>query len=387
MGAFSEILSKKRYYSHSRLAMGLSVKVIGGGLAGLATSFHLAESGKCDRITVCDQRSSAGLGGASNVAAGLMHPFTPQGKFIYKGLEGFEESIRLVKFAEHFALGKSLLSPSSARIVRPCFSRKTLEEWRKASMVHNYWISELSVEEYIEGLGGGLHEEDLPLGVFSLRNVHVIDSPAYLKALWAAIQANFSDSCEIQWEQGYVERIEEEMQEYDTVVVASGAGVQRLWEGALPFNYVRGQNIYFDTNEVEAKSTFTGILSGEYVCRVGQALICGATHEYGELGALLDLPPDEAYAMNALGNKVKRLLPKIAEMKPRECKAGIRVNSPRSHLGRLPVIAQHPRLGCKAWLMTGFGSRGLIHHAVFGKMLARAIIEGRDVPPELGLEV
>ncbi len=367
------------------IGMGLSVKVIGGGLAGLATSYHLAQSGKCDRITVCDTSASPGLGGASGVAAGLMHPFTPQGKLIYLGLEGFEESEKLIKFAE--SSSNRLLSPSSARILRPCFTDKAMADWRKAASVHGDWVSEISVEEYTANVGHSLRVEDVPLGVFSLKNVHVIDSPAYLQALWAAIQTHYGESCSIEWEQVHVESIETEIDgKYDAVVVASGAGVQQLWrsEEPLPFTYVRGQNLYYELDEVESTSSLAGVLSGEYVCRAGQILVSGATHEYGELDMLLAMPPDAEYALNALAPKMDRLFPNLHGKKPIDCKAGIRVASPRSHLGRLPVIAQHPD-SSKAWLITGFGSRGLIHHAVFGKMLANAITGQEELPAELGL--
>ena len=126
-----------------------------------------------------------------------MHPFTPQGKLIYLGLEGFEESEKLIKFAE--SSSNRLLSPSSARILRPCFTDKAMADWRKAASVHGDWVSEISVEEYTANVGHSLRVEDVPLGVFSLKNVHVIDSPAYLQALWAAIQTHYGESCSIEW--------------------------------------------------------------------------------------------------------------------------------------------------------------------------------------------
>ena len=382
--------SDKRQYSRSAMSMGLSVKIVGGGLAGLATSYHLVESGKCERITICDTRSSPGQGGASSVAAGLMHPFTPQGKLIWAGLTGLEESVKLLKFAEPFSSsGRQLLSTPSARILRPCFTDKSLADWRKAASERSSWISEVSVEEYASNVGQSLREGDVPLGVFSINNIHVIDSPSYLQALWAGMLARYGDSCVMEWEQGHVESIEQEVQggRYDTVVVASGAGVQLLWGGAgpLPFTYVRGQNLYYEHEEAQCASNFTGTLSGEYVCRTGKVFVCGATHEYGELDALLAMPPSKEHASEALTPKVNRLYPRLRGKEPIDCKAGIRVASPRTHLGRLPVIAQHPLHGRKAWLISGFGSRGLIHHAVFGKMLARAITDQEELPAELGL--
>ena len=45
-----------------------------------------------------------GEGGASAVAAGLLHPFTPRGKLMWLGREGFESSLRLLKIAQQHAV-------------------------------------------------------------------------------------------------------------------------------------------------------------------------------------------------------------------------------------------------------------------------------------------
>ena len=57
------------------------IAVLGGGLAGLGTAAHLlleAES-TLRALHVFDQ-APPGEGGASAVAAGLLHPFTPRSK-------------------------------------------------------------------------------------------------------------------------------------------------------------------------------------------------------------------------------------------------------------------------------------------------------------------
>lgn len=68
--------------------------VIGGGFAGLATAYHLAAFGS--DVTVFDPHE-VGTGGASAVAAGLLHPLTPRGKLIWKGEEGFRAAKDLIE--------------------------------------------------------------------------------------------------------------------------------------------------------------------------------------------------------------------------------------------------------------------------------------------------
>lgn len=75
--------------------------VVGGGFAGLATAYHLAAFGS--EVTVFD-RQEVGTGGASAVAAGLLHPLTPRGKLIWKGEEGLAAAKEMIK-VRHDVLG------------------------------------------------------------------------------------------------------------------------------------------------------------------------------------------------------------------------------------------------------------------------------------------
>lgn len=68
--------------------------VIGGGFAGLATAYNLVTYGS--DVTVFDP-NEVGTGGASSVAAGLLHPLTPRGKIIWKGLEGLATAKELIQ--------------------------------------------------------------------------------------------------------------------------------------------------------------------------------------------------------------------------------------------------------------------------------------------------
>lgn len=71
--------------------------VVGAGFAGLATAYFLAAFGS--DVTVFDP-NEVGTGGASSVAAGLLHPLTPRGKLIWKGEEGFVAAVGLIEVKE-----------------------------------------------------------------------------------------------------------------------------------------------------------------------------------------------------------------------------------------------------------------------------------------------
>ena len=75
----------------------LHVGICGGGFSGMALAWHLVAKGAW--VTVLD-RERPGCGGASSVAAGILHPLTSRGKLIWKGEEGMEEALKLVGIAE-----------------------------------------------------------------------------------------------------------------------------------------------------------------------------------------------------------------------------------------------------------------------------------------------
>lgn len=68
---------------------GKHVTIVGGGLAGLSTAWHLATAEGVASITILDPRPP-GQAEASSVAGGLLHPLTPKSKLIWTGLKGFE---------------------------------------------------------------------------------------------------------------------------------------------------------------------------------------------------------------------------------------------------------------------------------------------------------
>jgi len=84
------------------------IGIVGGGLAGLSVAYHLLEHSSMlppnerPKVTVFDQASSPGIFGASAVAGGLLHPFTPRGKLVHLGKEGLEVSNRLIDAAKEF---------------------------------------------------------------------------------------------------------------------------------------------------------------------------------------------------------------------------------------------------------------------------------------------
>jgi hypothetical protein len=81
------------------------VAIIGGGLAGLSTAYHLLLHNTLNNnkeggihITIYDT-AKVGEGGASSVAGGLLHPFSPRGKLIHYGLCALDATNYLIQAA------------------------------------------------------------------------------------------------------------------------------------------------------------------------------------------------------------------------------------------------------------------------------------------------
>ena len=120
------------------------VAVLGGGLAGLAVSYHLlnqtavATAGGARksplRITIFDQ-AQVGEGGASGAMAGLLHPLTPRGKKMWLGDEGFDSSLRLIQAAvdasPHLILSSRTGKRGILRLVTK--GEKQLKDYLKAA--------------------------------------------------------------------------------------------------------------------------------------------------------------------------------------------------------------------------------------------------------------
>ena len=137
----------------------------------------------------------------------------------------------------------------------------------------------------------------------------------------------------------------------------------------------------------------TPIISGKYVVPIdgGERLLAGATFEYDATTTALHRPADEAFAESELRAPLERLCPGIGDEELLSVQAGVRALPPRSHHGYVPIAgrlggsSQRGAPSTECWLIGGLGSRGLIHHALIGRDLARAVL-ARDeslLPPHV----
>merc|ERR1711998_262350 len=74
---------------------------------------------------------------------------------------------------------------------------------------------------------------------------------------------------------------------------------------------------------------------------------------------------------------------KVSNCFEKKAVAGIRVLANRTHFGKLPRVGKLPKFP-NVWFITGFGSRGLIHHALVADHLVQASLnKDESLIPEM----
>lgn len=96
----------------------------------MATAYYAAkETTTKVHITVYDAQSGPGLGGASSSPVTLLHPFTPKGKVIWKGLEGFQAMLDIMKDTGYNS--QQSRHAKDMRIIRLFYDQKRFEKYKR----------------------------------------------------------------------------------------------------------------------------------------------------------------------------------------------------------------------------------------------------------------
>lgn len=373
------------------------IAVVGGGLAGLATTFHLlhstdrvARKREADstriKVSVFDTAETPGTSdGASAVTAGLLHPFTPRSKKLaWEAEKGMAAAHRLIEVAQEHASQPLMKEPG---LIRFGMNEKQEQDLAQAHRRFPRAYELLSAAQLEDVLS------DPPVDVSGIlcKRSAVVDTRAYLQALWTACQATGRAT----WLRSRVDRFEDLFEDHDAVVLCAGAATVAISNmAALPILPCRGQHIRFTPRLSEtSRGSDCPVISGKYIIpdlfSEGTSVIGGATFEYCEEGTECPLefargvkPPDMQYALSQLSEPLYHLSPMLLDQWiPEEAFSGVRALPPRSTIGSIPIAAEVK--GCpegkSAWVLTGLGSRGLLHHAFLGRVLARAVVAECDL--------
>ena len=309
--------------------------IIGAGFSGLAVAWHLLNSPHREslRVTLFDEKGIGG--GASGIAAGLLHPFSGArstlNRFGFEGMKATEELLSAVSEKEPLFVRSGILRKATSEIQRENFIK----------VANEFPFLELSSDELL--ISSGI----------------TVYPATYLAALWKAIQALGAD----------FEKIEisslESLKAFDACILCVGGGYERFEElSPMLLRRTKGQTLDYQWNQ-ELPPLLRPLIAKKYLVMDETQSICivGSTFERN----FSQEEADFETAKKEIAPFAEELFPALKQMPILGCRAGFRVSGP----AHLPV-AKH--LGGKVWTLTGMGSKGLLYHALFGKQLATELL-------------
>lgn len=330
----------------------MKIAILGGGFCGVAVCWHLLQKGYRE-ITLFDPKGIGG--GASGIAAGLLHPYAGlHAKLNWQGQESMEAARTLLAVAEaelgapvadYRGILRPALTPEQEHDFRRCASRFTDVEWLEAA----------DIEARFPGIP--------PKPSLFIKNGITVDCPRYLQGLWKACV-----KLGARLEQRAVHALEE-LHSFDKVIACLGASTKTFEEtSAIPLSFVKGQILELAWPK-ELPPLPCALNSQTYIVMFGGNCLAGSTFErhYKEEG------PDLETAERLLRPKITELFPPLAEAQVLQVNAGVRAVT-SNHLPSL--IAINERL----YSLTGMGSKGLLYHAIMAQNLA-SLISGHASGP------
>ncbi|KAK6122420.1 hypothetical protein DH2020_043862 [Rehmannia glutinosa] len=343
-------------------------------------------------------------GGASGVAGGLLHPYSPK--------ECWKESLNLLSIAERALVnegkGETLEngeSPVIRRrgILRPAVNLKNMNIMTEIAQncLANCRI-ELIHEDAAQKLIPNL---SVPLNLaFYLPQALNINAQSYLKGLYLACEnlANEMSTLghghrELSFRQKSVQSLPEIAGDYDAVIICFGAWAAFLPElsGKLPLRTCRGviaQLQLGDDMREEYPKHIPSVLSDAWLAVHGARNIdLGSTWDWKSKNYSRDVTTDEASkATEVLLPKASSVYPAIKNWMVTGAVAELRAMPPLTADGSLPLLGRVNECvdgdhTCKYWLFMGLGARGLLFHGWLGKLLALAVLSCDEdlIPCEL----
>ncbi len=312
------------------------VAVVGAGYGGLSLCWHLLQLGI--GVTLFD---AVGVGGgASGASTGLLHPYPAKlARRSPRADEAMEAAGELIAIAEH-ALGGPVASHSG--IVRFAMNEEQTKAFQEP------FSDAASLDE--EAIRKRFPDVTATAGLWIPRGKTIFAGP-YLKGLWLA--------CEQRGAIFQGRRIEnlEELNDFDGIVLASGADLERFH---LPVNPRYGQALLCRwPNEMEKLPC--SLIGYGHLSLTEDPDLC-------LLGSTYENEFDLKRALS-LRDQIGSFYPPARTFEIIDVKRGIRMASKQ---GVLPIIQQ---IGPSRWVFTGLGSRGLLYHGLYGKELAQIIAQ------------
>ncbi|XP_073044164.1 uncharacterized protein [Primulina eburnea] len=394
----------------------LRYAVLGAGFAGLSVAWHLLQHGSKEIHLCVDIYDEAGVGGgASGVAGGLLHPYSPKVKLIWRGAECWKESLNLINVAEDAFL--KLANKGDRETPQNCETQIVRRKGilRPAVSLKNVNIMTENAQNCLaDCMIESIHEEaaqnlvpnlTVPLNLaFYMPEALNINAQCYLQGLYLACQSIASDMSafgfvhrELSIYKKSVQSLQELPGYYDAVIICLGARAAFLPElsGKLPIRTCRGIITHLQLGDDIREAYLDhspSILSDAWLSVQGaRRLDLGSTWDWKSMNHSREVTTGEASeAMKVLLPKASAVYPAIKYWTVAGAVAGVRAMPPLTAEGSLPLLGCVDEFvngthACKYWLFTGLGARGLLFHGWLGKLMAQAVLSRNEdlLPSEL----
>jgi len=325
----------------------MKIAVIGAGVAGLGTLWHLLQNPKVT-ATLFDPRGKGG--GASGVSTGLLHPFPgKQALRSWQSDEGMKATLQLIQASEK-ALGNPVSEQSG--ILRIALSDQQKRDFQKLAEKDPETIWKNHANEILEG-APRVPALWIPQGT-------TVYSRLYLNGLWKACE-KLGAKLELQ-----AVRSLKELESFDAIVITAGFESIQFEECRhLPLKCTKGQTLICRWPN---RLPFS-LLSQGHITPTSDPSLCQVGSTYEREYSSQEPEPEKAME---LFKKTALFYPPAKDFEVLEIRAGVRITRKE---GYRPIAA---KIAPKAWIFTGLGSRGLLYHAYIGKALAEAILSNRD---------
>lgn len=325
----------------------MRIAIIGAGLAGLASCYFLQKKlSLSSSITVFDQNGIGG--GASSIAAGLLHPFGGQkAKLGHDGLEGMAATEKLLQLVPTTATQCGILRIPESLEQKELFQKSATENEGAT------WIEKENTPTHRSG--------------FWIPGGWVVSTKEYLQDIWYICEKNGA-----KLEKTKITSLKN-LDSFDIIIVAAGAGIFHFPECKnLPLRGLKGQLLQFkwptSLPPLTCALTGPGYLAmdkGNRSCTFGATFEREFEHPYSDI----------EMAKKTLLPKATSLIPELANAEILDCQAGIRVTSKY----RKPIVG---KLSERVYYFTGLGSKGLLYHALYADKLIDQIFACKDISDE-----
>ncbi|KAF3452997.1 hypothetical protein FNV43_RR03430 [Rhamnella rubrinervis] len=380
----------------------LRYAVLGAGFAGLSVAWHLLR-GTAKDLNVCiDIFDEFGIGGgASGVSGGLLHPYSPKAKLLWRGAECWNESLKLLSIAEA-ALGSKEIAQLDPEfqgllvrrrgILRPAVSMKNLTLFNDNAQnclasCRIETVDKVAAQALVPYLSVPFNTAFyMPEAV----NIHPL---RYLQALYLACEGLVKESHtsgfggkELYLHKKSVHKLLDLEGEYQAVIICLGAKADIVSElsGKLPLRMCRGVVAHLqlpDNIGEEYPDLGPSILSDAWLAIQGpRSIYMGSTWNWKSRNSNPNVSDEEAKeALKELLPKAYAIYPELKRWVFGGARAGLRAMPPLTPYGSLPLLGCVNDIvggnnSCKYWLFGGLGSRGLLYHAWLGKLMAQAVL-------------